>query len=108
MYFIFHRNGTKDIEIEVTVTTWIKLTKSQSVTTKVGLEYSLKSSISAGIDGLSAGMESTFTLYAQVETSISSSEEKFWPKEIKEKYTAPAGKFIELCKHCWIFLVLWM
>ena len=70
--------------------------------------YSLKSSISAGIDGLSAGMESTFTLSAQVETSISSSEEKFWPKEVKKKYTAPAGKFIEMCKHCWIFLALWM
>ena len=86
------RQGTHDITVTYEVTTGLKLTRSSSLTTRVGFEYSLKSSLSAGIEGISAGMESTATFSTQIETSVSSSEEKFWTKTIKKNYTVPAGK----------------
>ena len=86
------RQGTHDITVTYEVTTGLKLTRSSSLTTRVGFEYSLKSSLSAGIEGISAGMESTATFSTQIETSVSSSEEKFWTKTITKNYTVPAGK----------------
>lgn len=86
------RQGKYDIPIEVTVTTGLKLTSSSSLSTKVGFKYSLKSSVSAGIDGVKAGMESSAEFSAQIEGSISKDEEKYWSKQIKKKYIAPAGK----------------
>lgn len=68
------------------------MTNSSSLTTRVGFEYSLKASLGIGIEGITAGMESTAKFSAQIEASISSSEEKFWSKEITKKYIAPAGK----------------
>ena len=70
----------------------MKLTNSQSLTTKFGFEYSLKSSLSAGIEGITAGMESQYTFSVQLESSVSSSEEKSWSKETTMTYIAPAGK----------------
>ena len=54
--FFIYRQGTKDITKEFKITTGAKLTNSQSLTTKVGFEYSLKSSLSVGFDGIKAGM----------------------------------------------------
>ena len=69
----------------------MKLTKSQSLSTKIGFEYSLKSSVSA-VPGISPGMESELKLTTQIESSVSSSEESSWIKETTTTYTAPAGK----------------
>ena len=90
--FFIYRQGTKDVIKEFKITTGVKLTNSQSLTTKVGFEYSLKSSLSAGIDGITAGMESQYKFSLQLETSVSSSEEKSWSKETTTTYTAPARK----------------
>ena len=70
----------------------MKLTKSTSVSTKIGFEYSLKSSLSVPIKGITAGMESTYKFSMEIQTSMSSSEEKSWSKETATTYTAPAGK----------------
>ena len=86
------RQGTNDIPIKVIVTTGLKLARSTSLTTKVGFEYSLKSSLSAGIEGISAGMESSATFSTQIEESVSKSEEKLWIETIEKDYKAPAGK----------------
>ena len=48
--------------------------------------------MSAGIPGITAGMESEAKLSAEIEASVSSSEESSWSKETTETYTAPAGK----------------
>ena len=48
--------------------------------------------MSAGIDGINAGTEETAKFTAQIEASVSNGEEKYWSKEIKKKYIAPAGK----------------
>ena len=89
MLFFMYRQGTKDVTKEFKITTGLKLTNS---TTRVGFEYSLKTSLSAGIEGITAGMESQYTFSAQIESSVSSSEEKSWSKETTTTYTAPAGK----------------
>ena len=72
--------------------TGIKLTKSNSLTTRVGFQYSLKSSLSVSKGIFSAGTESTATYSAQIEASTSSSEERSWSKSIKKTFTVPAGK----------------
>ena len=76
----------------VKIITGMKLTASQSLTTKVGFEYSLKSSVSAGIEGLTAGMESQYKISTEIDSSISSSEERYWSRETSTTYIAPAGK----------------
>ena len=90
-YFIC-RKGKFDIPIEVTVTTGLKLTHSSSLTTKVGFERSLKCSLSAGIDGIKAGVESGAKFTAELQASMCSGDEISWSKQIKKKYIAPAGK----------------
>ena len=87
-----YRKGTKEICIEVKVTTGLKLTRSSSFTTRVGVKYSLKSSLSGTIEGITAGMESIAEISTQIESSISSLKEKFWSKEVVKKYIVPAGK----------------
>ena len=74
------------------MTTGIKLTRSSSLTTRVGFQYSLKSSLSASNGIFSAGVESTATYSAQIEASMSSSEERSWSKTITKTYKVPAGK----------------
>ena len=48
--------------------------------------------MSAGIEGISASMETEQKFVSQLESSMSSSEEKSWSKTTKTTYTAPAGK----------------
>ena len=90
-YFI-RRQGSTAVTKEFTITTGLKLTKSKTVTTTAGFEHSITASLSVPIKGLTAGMESTTKFYAQIESSLSSSEEKYWSKQTKTTYTAPAGK----------------
>ena len=75
-----------------TITTGITLTESETVSTKVGFEYSLTSSVSAGIGGFSAGLESTATYTYEIQRSLSTSTESSWSKETTTTFTAPAGK----------------
>lgn len=91
-FFLLYRQGTQNVTKEFKITTGMKLTRSQSLTTRIGFEYSLKSSVSAGIEGLTAGMESQYKISTEISTTVSSSEEKFWSKETTTTYTAPAGK----------------
>ena len=78
---------------EFRITTGIKMSKSESVSTKVGFELSLKASVSAGIGGyFSAALETTATFTHEIHRSLSTSTESSWSKETTTKFTAPAGK----------------
>lgn len=92
LLYFFSRKRSADVIKEFIVTTGVKLTNSKSITTKVGFEYSLKSSLGASFKGITAGVEATTTISSQLETSLMSSEDKFWSKQTKTIYTAPAGK----------------
>ena len=80
-----NRQGSEDFSEEKTVTTGLKLTSSASISTKVGLESSLKASLS-GVG------EFQTTLFLQMERSLSHTEVKNWSRQSKIKFTAPKGK----------------
>ena len=73
-----------------TITTGIILTESNTVSTKVGFEYSLTNSVEA------AGMESTATFTSEIATSLSTSRESSWSKQTTTTFTAPAGKHYKI------------
>ena len=80
-----NRQGSENFSEEVTVTTGQKLTSSHSISTKVGLESSLKASLS-GVG------EFQTSLSLQIERSLSYTEEKNWSRQSKITFTAPKGK----------------
>ena len=91
-FLSIYSQESADFSQEVEVTTGLKLTNSSSLNTTVGFQYSLKASLSAGIEGLTAGMESQYTFSMQIESSVSRSEEIQKVNIKRTKYTAPAGK----------------
>lgn len=52
--------------------------------------------MSAGIDGLSAGMESSYKFSAEIHNSVTSSREDTWSKETSTEFTAPPYRFYEV------------
>ena len=83
-----NREGSEPFSEEITVTTGIKLRSSESISTTVGLETSLKASVSDA--GVSVDMETK--LSTQIQTCLSHSEEKNWSRTSKITFTAPKGK----------------
>ena len=91
--FFICRQGTTDITKQFKITTGMKLTNSESLSTKFGFEYSLKSSASIGIEGVGkAGMEIQSKFSFSLEAGWSKSKEESWSKETTTTYIAPAGK----------------
>jgi len=80
-----NRRGTQDFAEEVTFSTGLRLQKSSEISTKIGLEASLKASIQGVGD-----LETKFS--AEISTSMSSESESTWGQENKITFTAPAGK----------------
>lgn len=84
-----NRQGSQPLEEEIEVTQGLKVTTSQTISTKVGFKYSLKASINS-VPMISS--EVTAEMYAELETSLSRGEEKSWSMTRKRKFSAPAGK----------------
>lgn len=69
------------------------MTNSESLSTKFGFEYSLKSSVSAAIEGVGkASVEAQSKYSFSLEAGWSKSKEESWSKETTTTYTAPAMK----------------
>ena len=83
-----NREGTQDFSEKIKITTGLKLTTASSVSTKVGFELSLKASASYAI----ASVEVETKISAQIESSLSHTEEKSWSQEAEITFTAPKGK----------------
>ena len=73
-------------------TTGLILTKSKSVSTKIGFESSLKASVSAGVEGLTENMVTTAQIKEEISSSLLGSEEENWSKVFKTRHTIPAWR----------------
>lgn len=71
------------------IITGLKLTRSKTVSIKVGFEKSLTASVGAAGLG-SAGFSTKF--FAEIHTSLLTESESSWSKETTTEFTAPAGK----------------
>jgi hypothetical protein len=84
-----NREGTEEVVIEETVTNGLTLTKSKSLSTKLGTQTSLQTA--ASYPGLFEG-EVAQTVSAEITSAMSTSEERSWSRSVKWTFKAPAGK----------------
>ena len=87
-----NRTGSKDFSREETVTVGLKLSNSQSLSTKLGVETALTASTSPEVPGSSFSTELSRKITSEITTSMSSSSEQTWSTTTKTTFTAPAGK----------------
>ncbi|XP_046842830.1 uncharacterized protein LOC124436904 [Xenia sp. Carnegie-2017] len=83
-----NRQGSEPFSEEIFVMTGLKLTSSTSISTTVGLETSLKASLS--IPKIGVDMETRIS--TQIENSLFSGLEEDWSRTSKIKFTAPSHK----------------
>jgi hypothetical protein len=83
-----NREGSQDIAEEITITTGLKSTTSESFSTTVGFKTSIEASIGLGDFSPSASSE----FYAETNHSLSTTEEETWQRTTTIKFVAPAGK----------------
>ena len=83
-----NRAGSRPYKQKTTVTMGLKLTSSNSLTSKVGLEVALAFAVS----GVGVSAEMTARVTSEISEYMSSSEEKSWSKTEETTFSAPAGK----------------
>lgn len=88
------RQGCKPVSSSSRVTTGVKLTNSQTVSTKNGFASALKAAVTAGASGFPSGVESTQKISALISSCVSRSQESAWSQESTKTFTVPAGKRI--------------
>ena len=86
-----YRQGTYSIKRVRKLTEGMKLTTSNTITTKLGYKSSLTASLSASAFGATIGAAATHHLSHEIRNSITTTEERYWSREEKVTFTIPAG-----------------
>jgi len=94
-----NRTGSKPFAVKKTVTTGIVLTRSETVSTKVGLAASLN--LAATYKAVTAGL--TTSVSYEITKSMTTTEEKSWSETTEIPFEAPAGKNYRVVQNTMIF-----
>ena len=99
---VFHfdnRQGSTDIKREISVTTGVKRSSTETIRSKTTYSQSIEASLSGAIKMFNFGVTSKTEFSVELENSFSKTTESAWSKTEKITFTIPAGKNFKVMQH---------
>jgi len=92
---LFHfdnRQGSSPIPKEITVTTGIRRSSTQTIRNKKTLKRTMEISLGGAFKGIDFGVKASAEITSELESTFSKTSESSWSKTEKMKFTVPPGK----------------
>jgi len=99
---VFHfdnRQGSNPITREVSVTTGIKRSTTNTIRSKTTFKQSVEASLSGAIKLIDVGVKTTTEFTTELEASFSETNEQSWSKTEKITFVIPPGKNFKVMQH---------